>query len=128
MSDFALAGAVVYAKNPTRLGRFYAKVLLMNELHADPEYTLLRAHGMELVVHGIPRHIASTFEIATPPLPREDTPIKLFFTVPSIENALQAASSLGGAVRGQPWRGEGFVACDAMDPEGNVFQVRERVA
>jgi len=26
----------------------------------------------------------------------------------------------------EQWQGPGFVVCNAMDPEGNVFQVREQ--
>jgi hypothetical protein len=35
---------------------------------------------------------------------------------------------LGGDVALEQWRGPGFVVCDATDPEGNLFHVREDAA
>ena len=45
----------------------------------------------------------------------------------TIEAARQKAATLGGqvAAKAQEWSARGFRACDAYDPEGNVFQVRE---
>ncbi|MCM1982713.1 hypothetical protein [Lyngbya confervoides] len=48
--------------------------------------------------------------------------------VPSLSVARADAARLGGEVFNENWRGSGFVACNAMDPEGNVFQLREHVA
>jgi predicted enzyme related to lactoylglutathione lyase len=31
----------------------------------------------------------------------------------------------GGEVFTEPWEGPGFRVCNACDPEGNIFQVRE---
>ena len=56
---------------------------------------------------------------------REDTPIKLFFTVPSLAEAQRVAATVGGEVFDETWEGEGFLAPNGRDPEGNIFQVRE---
>jgi predicted enzyme related to lactoylglutathione lyase len=125
MSGAARAGAVVYAKEMPRLARFYSRVLRMRELHTDAEYVVLQSSDFQLVIHAIPADIASTFEITSPPEPREETAVKLFFTVPSIEGVRSVVSELGGIVHGKPWAGEDFIACNAVDPEGNVFQLRE---
>ncbi len=116
---------MIFAKDAARLAQFYGKVLAMEQLHARPDLIVLQSPDMQLLIHAIPPHIASTFEIASPPEPREETAIKLFFTVPSIAGARQVVAGLGGEVHGQVWQGPGFSACDAIDPEGNVFQVRE---
>ena len=50
---------------------------------------------------------------------------RLFFTVPSIAAARSVAAALGGEVFTEQWKGPGFTVCNAMDPEGNIFQVRE---
>ncbi|HEU4613995.1 MAG TPA: hypothetical protein VFS15_18000, partial [Kofleriaceae bacterium] len=73
----------------------------------------------------IPAAIAERIVITSPPERREDTALKFFFTVPSIEAARATAVSLGGAVFDERWNGPGFVVCNACDPEGNIFQVRE---
>jgi predicted enzyme related to lactoylglutathione lyase len=54
--------------------------------------------------------------------------LKFFFTVPSLAKARAIASNLGGEIFNENWNGPGFIVCNAMDPEGNVFQVRETVA
>jgi len=99
----------------------------MKQIHTKPELIVLQSPDMQLVIHAIPAHLAETFEITSPPQPREETAIKLFFTVPSIEGAREVAAGLGGGVHGEVWQGQGFAACNAMDPEGNVFQIRESV-
>lgn len=125
MTAPARAGAVLYAKDAAVLAEFYRQLLAAQQLHAEPAYFVLQSPDVQLVLHAIPEPIASTFVIASPPEPREDAAIKLFFTVPSIELARETAERFGGVVHGQAWEGDGFTACDAMDPEGNVFQLRE---
>lgn len=124
----ARAGALIYAKDLTRLADFYTQVLQMEQLHARPEIVVLESADMQLLIHAIPPHIAETIEILSPPEPREDTAIKLFFTVPSLEWAREVVGRLGGVVREEVWEGSGFSVCNALDPEGNVFQVRELVS
>lgn len=121
----APAGLFIYAKDAKRIAHFYETLLGMKRLHATPELIVLENQKLQLLVHLIPEHIASTFEITTPPERREDTALKFFYTVPSIAGARVTASTLGGEVFGEQWQGPGFVVCNAMDPEGNVFQVRE---
>ncbi len=121
----ARAGAVIYAKDLSRLVQFYSAVLQAHALYQDAEYAVLQPADMQLVIHAIPAHIASTFEISSPPAARESQAIKLFFTVPSIAWARTVAQAAGGQVHGQVWQGQGFSACNAMDPEGNILQVRE---
>ena len=124
----APAGAVIYAKDLARLSDFYLQTLGMRRLHSDPEHQVIESDDIQLVMHAIPEHIASTFSISSPPLVREEQAIKLFFTVPSIAGAAAVAASLGGAVFGQESPGLGFRMRNGYDPEGNVFQLRERIA
>jgi predicted enzyme related to lactoylglutathione lyase len=124
----ARAGLFVYAKDLARLARFYEALLGMTRLHATDEMVVLESQDVQLIVHAIPPHIAATFEITTPPQRREDTALKFFFTVPTIAAARAQAPALGGEVMLQQWQGPGFVVCNACDPEGNIFQVREAAA
>jgi predicted enzyme related to lactoylglutathione lyase len=120
----ARVGAVIYAKHLDALTSFYRELLMAEVLHIDAEYSVLQSPDIQLVVHAIPEHIASTFEISVPPAPREETAIKLFFTVSTIEWARGVVTKLGGIFQAEKWNGQGFTACNAVDPEGNVFQVR----
>jgi len=121
----ARAGAVIYAVDLTRMAVFYETLLGLRRLSATADHASLESADIHLVVHAVPAIIASTITIASPPELREDTPIKLFFTVPSLDEAQRVASTVGGEVFDETWEGEGFLARNGRDPEGNIFQVRE---
>jgi predicted enzyme related to lactoylglutathione lyase len=123
----ARAGLFIYAKDLDRLARFYESLLGMARLHATDELVVLESQQIQLVVHRIPPHIAAGIVIGSPPVRRENTALKFFFTVPSLSEARAAAAQLGGEVMSEQWQGPGFLVCNAMDPEGNVFQVRETI-
>jgi predicted enzyme related to lactoylglutathione lyase len=125
MTTPARAGVFVYAKELPRLAAFYAAVLDMREVHATDEMAILASPDLQLLVHRIPAHIAADIRIETPPARREDCAIKFFATVPSLADAGATAAALGGQLFDERWQGPGFVVCNAMDPEGNVFQIRE---
>ncbi len=127
MSTSVATGAVVFAKDLPRMARFYEQMLGMTVLHAERGHVVLAGSGIELVMHGIPARIAARISIADPPLAREETPIKLFFPVPSLAEARVRAPALGGrlAPAAKEWVARGFRACDGVDPEGNVVQFRE---
>lgn len=122
----ARAGALIYAKDLERLSGFYQQLLGMKLLKADVEHHVIESADMQLIIHAIPPHIASSVSLASPPKPREEQAIKLFFTVPSLSVAASTASSMGGAVFGQAYSGPGFEVRNGYDPEGNIFQVREQ--
>lgn len=121
----ARAGLFIYAVDAERIATFYARIAGMTRVHERDELIVLESPDMQLLVHRIPAPIAAGIVIQTPPRKREDTALKFFFTVPSLAQARGAAAALGGAVFEENWRGPGFVVCNAMDPEGNVFQLRE---
>jgi predicted enzyme related to lactoylglutathione lyase len=125
MSGPARAGIFIYAKHPEELAEFYGRVLGMAELHGNAGLKVLASPDLQLVIHTIPEPIAASITLTKPPARRENAAIKFFHTVPSIEQARTEASSLGGEVFAERYTGPGFIVCNAMDPEGNVFQVRE---
>jgi len=124
----ANAGLFIYAKDLSRLSEFYASVLGLSRSHSEPDLVVLRSPDIQLTLHAIPDHIAASISISTPPQRREDAALKFFFTVPSIATASQVASALGGEFLPEQWQGQGFRVCNAVDPEGNIFQVRENAA
>src|SRR5215469_16524594 len=73
-------------------------------------------------LHAIPAEIAKNIEIASPPTPREEHPVKLIFEVKDVESECARLESLGIQLVRRPWHKPGE-ACDAVDPEGNVFQI-----
>jgi predicted enzyme related to lactoylglutathione lyase len=123
----ARAGAVLYAKDLELLASFYETLLPMARVHVSAEIIVSESPDFQLVFHAIPPHIASTLVIESPPVRRENTALKLFFTVSSLAEARSTAVKLGGEVFTEEWLGPGFRVCNACDPEGNIFQVRESV-
>ncbi|MBD1210408.1 MAG: glyoxalase/bleomycin resistance/dioxygenase family protein [Ignavibacteria bacterium] len=127
MPATATSGVFIYAKDRHRLARFYASVLGLAPIHESEDLTVLQSASLQLIVHAIPQHIAATIDITSPPQPREDTALKFFFTAPNIANCRSDASALGGEVFGEEWKSSGFIVCNAIDPEGNIFQLRQPI-
>ena len=123
----AAAGVLIYAKDLTGLAHFYEQVLGMKELHRTAEIVVLESEALQIVIHAIPAPIAAQVHISTPPQRRENVALKFFVTVPSMTQAQECATHLGGQVFDESWQGPGFVVRNAMDCEGNVFQLRERL-
>lgn len=119
--------AVVYAKDLGVVSGFYQAALGLALLEEGRGFVLLSGHGYELSVVQIPEAYAAEIVIATPPVPREDTPIKLSFLVPGIAGARAGIERLGGTLQADTaaWEWRGCRHLDGTDPEGNVFQLRE---
>ena len=118
------AGILVYAKDTDRLAGFYRSLLGLAEVHRGEGLVVLRAPGFEMVVHGIPAHIAAQIRITVPPELREEAALKCFFPVPDLDAAAATALALGGRVFDEQWQGHDFLVRNGHDPEGNIFQLR----
>ncbi len=129
MSNTPKPGAVLFTKDIKRVSRFYEEVLQLPVTHSESDHIVLESEEVQLVIHALPDHIASAVSISELPALRDETPIKLFFPVPSLEKARGRASQLGGHLGSstKEWEADGFRACDGYDPEGNVFQLRQSV-
>jgi len=121
----ARAGVFVYAKALQRVATFYQSILGMSRVHATEEIVVLESDDIQLVVHAIPPMIAEAIVISEPPVRRGNSAYKFFFTVSSLTEASTTAAALGGEVLPMEWQGPGFQVRNAVDPEGNVFQLRE---
>jgi predicted enzyme related to lactoylglutathione lyase len=121
-------GAVLYAKDPKRVAAFYEQVASMRRCHTDTEYIELESNSFQLVVLQVPKHIAQTIVLESPPVRRVDAAVKLVLFTPSIADAREWASELGGILNGpeREWQFQGNTVCDGQDPEGNVFQLRQQ--
>ncbi|MDB5968831.1 MAG: hypothetical protein JWQ90_1281 [Hydrocarboniphaga sp.] len=129
MSDQQKPGAVLFAKDVTRIARFYEEIVPMSVTHVESELIVLDSADFQLVVHGIPAKIARSIDITSPPALRENAAMKLIFPVASIEAARAKAKAFGGGLhpRKKEFEARGFRACDGYDPEGNVVQFREKL-
>lgn len=127
MSTQPKAGAVLFAKDVARLAAFYARVLAVVPKQAQAEKVVIEAEDFLLVIHAIPPASAAKVEISSPPVLRENVPVKLFLPVRSLAQVRLSAEQLGGGMKpaGSEWSGPDFRACDGFDPEGNVVQFRE---
>ena len=128
MTDQTRPGAVLYVKDVKRVVAFYAGVVGLAVHHMADDHVVLESPIFQLVVIRIPRDIAAAIEIQDPPVRRERTPIKIAFNVERIADARAAAARLGGGLNASAsqWRFGSSNVCDGYDPEGNIFQVRER--
>lgn len=120
-------GAVLFAKDIVRVARFYAELVPMTATLTQPDLIVLESDHFQLVVHPIPKQIAKSIKIASPPVRRTDVPAKLIFPVADIAEVRARASALGGELNppAKEFEARGFRACDGHDPEGNVVQFRQ---
>ena len=119
-----LRNAILYVKDLARMKRFYGEMLRANP--TNPEWTdawaTFETGGARFSLHAIPSEIAKSMEIESPPSPREQHAVKLIFEVEDVETERARLESLGVQVIRRPWQKPGE-ECDAVDPEGNVFQI-----
>jgi len=119
-----LRSAILYVKDLERMKRFYGEMLgavPTNHLWTDT-WATFETGSARFSLHAIPAEIANNIEIGSPPTPREAEPVKLIFEVEDVESERARLESLGIQVLRRPWQRPGE-ACDAVDPEGNVFQI-----
>jgi hypothetical protein len=104
-------------------------VLGLREAHRDDDHILLESPGFQLVVHRIPAHAAAALQPAEPPTRRANAALKPVFFVQSLPSIRTIVSAHGGAMEPpeKQWPFNGAAVCDAVDPEGNVLQLREIV-
>ncbi len=120
-------GLVVFAKNKKRVSAFYQRTLGLSVEKSDTTHDLLRGQGYEVVVHSIPRKYAAGISISNPPEPRQETPFKPTFVVPSLAAVRTAAEATGGHLKPEAgaWHFRGHVVLDGWDPEGNIVQFKQ---
>jgi len=120
-------GCGLFAKDIVRLADFYEACLSLERTAVERSHIVLTAPVFELVIHAIPRKVASRIDIQTPPIARAETPIKPVFEVDDL-NALRSTVGNHGGVLGpieKAWQIRGATVLDALDPEGNVIQFRQ---
>ena len=119
-----LGCVMLYVKDLERMKQFYSEMLGIESADRDwtGEWAIFHPGGARFALHAIPAEIAKHIEIASPPAPREKDPVKLIFEVKDVEAEKARLESLGIRTLRRPWQRLGE-ACDAVDPEGNMFQI-----
>lgn len=106
---------------------FYRGTLDLQPFEEAPSHDVLRGHGLEVVVHAMPRRIAAEIQITQPPKVHEDTPIKPAFVVASLDAVRVAALTTVGFLKPteSAWHFRGATVLDGHAPEGNVVQFKQ---
>lgn len=125
------AAAVLYVKNLELMTAFYVQCLGMTVTDsAEGDFEVLVGDGWELSLVSVPPAVAATIVLTDPPARRQAVPAKLAFEVAGIEGLRPVVDGAGGLVdpAGSAREFRGYRLVDAIDPEGNVVQLRERMA
>jgi predicted enzyme related to lactoylglutathione lyase len=122
-------GAVLYVKDLDRMRSFYEACFRMEVADDADGYCVLESEPLALSLVRVPEQIAATIVVSVPPARREEVPIKLAFTVDSIDVLRTLFAEFGGVVdpATSQWEFRGGMHCDGVDPEGNVLQLVELV-
>jgi predicted enzyme related to lactoylglutathione lyase len=115
---------MLYVRDLERMKRFYGDMLGIEATNQNWKnaWATFDTGDVRFALHAIPPGIAENIEIPCPPVPREHEPVKLIFAVKDVEGERERLESLGVQTLRRPWQQSGE-ACDAVDPEGNIFQL-----
>src|SRR5262245_14988370 len=122
------AAAVLYVNDLDAMRAFYERCFGLSRADAEPgEFCVLTGTDWELTLVTMPEAVRVALVIADPPTRRTETPIKLTFDVAGLEHAASTIAASGGATDPleSVWDFRGHRHLDAMDPEGNVVQLRQ---
>ncbi|XOV87636.1 MAG: VOC family protein [Pseudomonadota bacterium] len=119
-------GAAIYAIDLEKMKRCYLALGYQLLEEAENDYATLGSQDSELSLVQIPPAYAAGINISSPPAARDETPIKLIFRVADLDAALATLQDHGGrpAEGSARWTFRGFDLQDAIDPEGNVIQLK----
>lgn len=108
-----LSRAILYVKDFESMVAFYGRLLDREPVEATrtENWVEFAAGGVKLALHAIPPEIAEHIQISSPPLPREDTPLKLLFELNDMAYEHQRLQSLGMRMVERPWG-----SYDGVDP------------
>lgn len=122
--NMQLRSAILYVKDLERMRLFYSQMLGASPTNRGwtDAWATFETGGARFSLHAIPADIAKSIVIESPPTPREQHAVKLIFEVKDVEAERGRLESLGVQLLRRPWQKPGE-ACDAVDPEGNVFQI-----
>jgi catechol 2,3-dioxygenase-like lactoylglutathione lyase family enzyme len=118
----SLGRVILFAVDLHRMRDFYRDGIGLTPLEDTEGWVRFDAGGVELAVHAIPPDIARDIEISDPPRPRSDAAVKLVFDVDDLD-AIRVRLRGHRAQLFEPVTSGDRRRCDAIDVEGNVFQI-----
>jgi catechol-2,3-dioxygenase len=124
--DASLNRVILYVQDVGRLADFYRDVLglpIVEEI--EGEWSVHRAGACELALH----RVGKPYRVADPSSWQVDNNVKLVLTVDRDLTELRAELVGKGVAMGaiKSYPGLTGPLCDGRDPEGNVFQLAQRL-
>ena len=119
-----MSTTVLFVEDLTRSANFYAALLSADLFEQSETFVRVTSDSSEVLIHKIPGTVPDETYA-----PREEAAMKPVYFVGSIDAARTAVSHLGGRVfDANTVTTYGNVHyCNAVDPEGNVIQLAERL-
>jgi catechol-2,3-dioxygenase len=124
------AAAVLYVWRLDPMCSFYQECFGLEIAEAAEDYRILESNAWTLSLVAARDAAAATLPASVPPTRRAETPIKLTFHVPNLEDLRPVMARLGGQMDSgeTQWEFRGQRHCDGVDPEGNVVHITEPLA
>jgi len=123
-----MGSLVILSVDVGRLATFYQAVLTAAAVAEPSGDVRLSGERDEVLIHTVPAMVARNIVVSSPPAAREGSPIKPVFDVSSLDSVLDVVRANGGVVTDFHFVLDGLARHDVLDPDGNVIQLRGRVA
>lgn len=120
--QITISRIIIFGRDIDLLKHFYADNFNLRVIEEIPgEWVVLNAGAVEIALHKIG-------EAYTDDMPKVNN-IKLVFTIPAnLKQLRQKLTDSGVALKDiRSFPGINSIFCDGEDPEGNVFQLEERI-
>ena len=105
----------------------YGQMLRAQPINTEwtDSWALFDLGGTGFALHAIPGEHADKGVLSSPPLKREQSPVKLIFAVEDISAERARLEAMGITVFQRSWQ-ESAESCECIDPEGNILQIAAR--
>jgi len=118
--------SMLYVKDLARMREFYGGVLQTPPINTEwtDTWALFDAGGTKFALHSIPPDHADGSELSSP-TPKKSS-VKLVFAVGDVPAERLRLEATGVTTLQRSWQEPGE-SCDCVDPEGNIFQIADRI-
>jgi predicted enzyme related to lactoylglutathione lyase len=119
--------SMLYVRDFARMREFYGQMLRAQPINTEwtDSWALFDLGGTGFALHAIPGEHADKGVLSSPPLKREQSPVKLIFAVEDISAERARLEAMGITVFQRSWQ-ESAESCECIDPEGNILQIAAR--
>ena len=115
---------MLFVKDFAKMRAFYASMLGSEPVNTQwtDSWALFETGGAQFALHAIPEEPERGTQISSPPRPREQSAVKLIFQVRDVPAERSRLEAMDVTILQRQWQNPED-SCDAVDPEGNVFQI-----